>query len=1185
MLLHVLLLVSVALVVPRSQLVVDAAVNYYVTPSEPITSQSQDCPGEICHTLDEYASNISEYFTGRDNVTMFFMGGVHRSNRCFNISLPMGQRFDLAMLRYNDNSVEIQLFCDFRVVVSIDSLAMSDLVINGNQKFGFVLSGAPVREMTINHVTFVGAALSPSGQLSSTITIVNSSFIGSRIEMEFTFSGAKIFILQSDFESGVDQNSIISLTLARGSASLFIDGLKTSSLSNVEQSAHHHSHNFKDYSALVADIAIDLSTSSLNMTVVNSTFGRGRGTAIHYQLGTTYTGTSLESTMRNCSFYRYDHGAVVLKFTQLISVYMTIENTTFANNTYTDTDGGASGVQIIYPLQGDPPNWLYTHVVTFRECVFQYNENQVVLLYKSKNVTFVDCTFEGNNGTSIVAFHTKRLLFSGTMYFISNSAYRGAGLVLTESTLYIDYNTFVTFYGNTASNKGGAILVEGRENPSGDDPDSTARCFYQILRQDETQKFQIKFIDNFALAGGSNIYGSPLASYCISDDHNSRSIEELESHMFIFHPNNISSISSDPKRVCICDDSGVPRCDDVNNIFLTDYVLFPGESFYLSLVVVGVEFGTVRGEVQANLVESDGFVLPDFQFVTNITQCTKLNFSVHHNSPSQVRMYLTIQDRYAPYYNRDVVEQAIKAYSSSNVIPTELLNVPIIIDISLLPCPTGFVLVGNPPVCDCYPQISEYVTCEILNGTGFMSRQDEVWIGIDNNDNNTVFSTSCPFEHCNYSSTVFDIMQPDDQCVFHHAGQLCGGCADGYSLAIGSTHCLRCPNNGYLSLILFFIVAGPVLVLFIHLLNLTVTQGTLNAIVLYVNIVWTYQQLLFPRRSMVLPPLRIFLAWFNLDFGIESCFVDGLDAFWKTWLQFVFPLYVWTIAGTIIHVCRHSIRLTNMIGERAVPLLATLFLMSYLKLLRIILDICIYTTLTVYPSDSRIVVWSLDGNYRYGNYPHIFLLLAAIATLLLLHLPYTLTLFTIQWLRRISHLRLFKWVTKLQPIFDAHLAPVKDKHHYWFGVLLILRGVLLITFTLTAAQLPALNLLILLIAMTILFFYMLYFQLYKSQLVLLLESLAFMNLIIVAGGSLYIMSAIEENKQNNMAALVNVSIAIIVIQFFGVMLMHIWKTLKERCLKKPYVQRDYVDIQGSSSETSYKDDEFRESILADDRDN
>ena len=64
---------------------------------------------------------------------------------------------------------------------------------------------------------------------------------------------------------------------------------------------------------------------------------------------------------------------------------------------------------------------------------------------------------------------------------------------------------------------------------------------------------------------------------------------------------------------------------------------------------------------------------------------------------------------------------------------------------------------------------------------------------------------------------------------------------------------------------------------------------------------------------------------------------------------------------------------------------------------------------------------------------------------------YQLVLFSVPWLRKISHLKLLKWIPMLNPIFDAHLAPLKDRHHYWFGVLLVIPGILLATLALTYA--------------------------------------------------------------------------------------------------------------------------------------
>jgi hypothetical protein len=133
------------------------------------------------------------------------------------------------------------------------------------------------------------------------------------------------------------------------------------------------------------------------------------------------------------------------------------------------------------------------------------------------------------------------------------------------------------------------------------------------------------------------------------------------------------------------------------------------------------------------------------------------------------------------------------------------------------------------------------------------------------------------------------------------------------------------------------IVLGFLLLALILLLNLTVTQGLINGLILYANVLWTYKDILFPPKQQgTMLACQIFVAWLNLDFGIETCLVVGLTAFWKTWLQFLFPLYIWFIAGVIIIACRYSSesRLTNLICDRAVPLLATLFLLSYTKLLR-----------------------------------------------------------------------------------------------------------------------------------------------------------------------------------------------------------------------------------------------------------
>ena len=100
-------------------------------------------------------------------------------------------------------------------------------------------------------------------------------------------------------------------------------------------------------------------------------------------------------------------------------------------------------------------------------------------------------------------------------------------------------------------------------------------------------------------------------------------------------------------------------------------------------------------------------------------------------------------------------------------------------------------------------------------------------------------------------------------------------------------------SNLYLLLLIVFALAGLLLIIFLITLNLTVSEGTINGIIFYANIVHINRSIFFP--STEANPLAIFIAWLNLDLGIETCFYNGMDAYAKAWLQFVFPVYIWLI--------------------------------------------------------------------------------------------------------------------------------------------------------------------------------------------------------------------------------------------------------------------------------------------------
>ena len=307
------------------------------------------------------------------------------------------------------------------------------------------------------------------------------------------------------------------------------------------------------------------------------------------------------------------------------------------------------------------------------------------------------------------------------------------------------------------------------------------------------------------------------------------------------------------------------------------------------------------------------------------------------------------------YGNEDQINDSIQTYNSTGIIPANLLITHVYINITLLECPLGFYLEPDSMGCKCNPKLCNgSITGSFSNGRGVFDLQKSVWVNAYSNGvtSGIILHHNCPFDYCNISSNGLDLNDSDVQCAMNHAGRLCGACKHGYSLAIGSNKCLSCSNNNSLALLIYFAAAGFLLVFFIKILNMTVSQGTINGLIFYANIVWAYQSIFFSHDEdgsiAKAQFLTTFIAWINLDFGIETCFVEGLTAYAKTWLQFVFPLYVWSIAGGMILLARRSGRMTRLLGNNSVQVLATLVLLSYAKLLRTVIIALVPATLYGY---------------------------------------------------------------------------------------------------------------------------------------------------------------------------------------------------------------------------------------------
>ena len=347
-------------------------------------------------------------------------------------------------------------------------------------------------------------------------------------------------------------------------------------------------------------------------------------------------------------------------------------------------------------------------------------------------------------------------------------------------------------------------------------------------------------------------------------------------------------------------------------------------------------------------------------------------------------------------------------------------------------CPLGFIKKDG--ICQCYPLFNLFgVTDCDINKQAVLHHANS-WI-YASNYNEYIISKQCPFHYCKTSAFYLNLSTPEVQCQFNRSGVLCGQCQHGLSTVFSSSQCKHC-SNIYLLLIIPVAIAGLVLVLLLFLLNLTVTDGTINAFILYANIISVNNTVFFPTNtSHQTAIVYVFISLANLDLGIETCFYNGMDDYAKMWLQLGFPFYLILIATLLIITSRYSSIIQKLTSHRTLPVLATLFLLSYTKILRTVCDsLFLYSSVTHLPSQHTTLVWSVDANLPLFGVQFTMLFSVCLILFLIL-IPFNVILLCTRVLSR------FNYINKFKPLLDAYQGPYKVKFYYWTGLQLMTRTV------------------------------------------------------------------------------------------------------------------------------------------------
>ena len=762
----------------------------------------------------------------------------------------------------------------------------------------------------------------------------------------------------------------------------------------------------------------------------------------------------------------------------------------------------------------------------FNRPVAQQNGHRsVITLLNIVNVTFTQLEVSNHNTTGLLGDNSL-ITFDKHNMFVNNSGIYGGGIALYDySQLLINENANITVINNHASKSGGGIFVY-HDQVLGVDivPD----CSFKVIPYHDCNdtKTVLYFVNNKADISGDVLYGGKI------DDCTSTFYFD---HLFHYpQQTGLSTVSSDPIQVCFCE-LNKPNCSITNNsIFPT-----PGIDINVSLATVGTLDGLTQGAIKLSSSDSSSFV----QNINNrlITICTDITFTLRTNSSSnKTQVYVTL--------NNSISDPLYDPYAK-------------VIEVTIKPCPNGFPLVNG--ICVCRPELNlAPINCDI--NTQIITRDGDMWIGYDNNSHCLIVYPNCPFHYCNDSNISFILHYPSKQCLLNRSGVLCGQCAEGFSLILGSDQCGQC-TNGNIALIIPFALAGIALVAFVIVLNLTVSVGTINGLIFYANVVKIYEPIFFPKHPVDF--FSQFISWINLDLGIKTCFYHKMDSCSKTWLQFVFPAYVWFIVIFIIILLRYSSKAVRLVGRQAIPVLATMILLSYTKLIRTVFQAFYYTKIPCTDDKNNTVSllrWYVDANVQYFRGCHIPLFLFSLAVLILLIIPYTFYLLSIPLFEGPLSKYMCcckKFSTYMKPFFDAYGGPYKDKFRFWTGFLLLVRVILSLVVSLDTKSTKSLDVLTSLL-IVIIFMHYISKGIYRHFPLGCLEEFFILNLLFMAYMNVRTSNDTDQLK-GQMSSIVLVSLSFVV--FCGIIFYHVWDRLMFYhiwdCLLKSHVQQPITKVK------------------------
>ena len=656
--------------------------------------------------------------------------------------------------------------------------------------------------------------------------------------------------------------------------------------------------------------------------------------------------------------------------------------------------------------------------ILIKQCTFLFNSGFNIEFYKAGNVLLVGKNIFTNNvlnkvdqPKAILTCYKTKLTFEEYSEFSFNTAYwiltltnyimlRGNAIInITQNSVVIPYalegkSTALIYFESSNNDHLCKFQFLSKSNSS-----------QTVLYENLTDYFAIFFEDNTNYS--SLIFGTQLNScFWLKDAINFADLTtgDVMKSVLKFNKTSKQVIQRNITTLCYCKNNNNEDC-------ITDYFrpIFPGQMVPINLKQVPY-YSNISTHIYSFAVNDDVEQCPMKPYQLNWLQsinssCIPIKYAVYSkSSPENTRCYVSFK----------------------TTSPDDSLYI-YYIDINEA-CPLGFSLIDGSCECDSRLKTAiPTITCDINTQT--FSHSEGGWIGLSE-EGDILYVRFCAPTFCIKESTNIHLNSPDTQCNYNRGGLACGQCPPDLSAVFGSLRCKRCTNQ-WLLLIFAFMLAGILLILLLFALNLTIADGKINGFIFYAN------GIIANMHAMFLPSSdgAKVISLLNLDLGIETCFYDGMTEYDKTWLQFVFPLYLLFIVAMLAFASRYFSVVEKLTRRRVIPVIATIVLLSYNKLLLVTTEVLFsYTTMYNLSNNKKMTIWMWDTGITLFGVEFSILFIASLLLILIALLPLIFSLLFTRFSLRIRFLSKY-----LKPYLDAFQGPFKDTCRYFPGLELICR--------------------------------------------------------------------------------------------------------------------------------------------------